>query len=380
MLVLLFTLSEYGQANTVLALAEELVSRENVQVHLCSFPEVQKRVDAIPTPTPSSSITFHPLKGPSFVRAAELHGMTSDWLPHPPSTKSSKVFKNMDYVFTMYSDEDYTSLIEEAKVVVKTLDADIIVVDTLCAFAVDACRVLDRRYIINNPTQAMDVVRMQQPWGKGFWYYPALSSGLPYPVPWKDFLLNIQILLIMIYTFATNPRMKALPASRKALGLKGGQPFMDAYYPDIDIICPAIEETDYPCVCPPNLHRFGTITVDTVPLEQSDPEMKAWLDKRKTVVIVLGTHAPCTEAMVRAFLRALLDYLPRDMQVLWKIRNKSDFEKLIEDMLGQGGEKEGGRFRIVDWITADPKAIMEHPNVACYVHHGGANSLFECCL
>ncbi|KAL0951807.1 hypothetical protein HGRIS_008474 [Hohenbuehelia grisea] len=134
--------------------------------------------------------------------------MTPDWLPHPPSTMSSKVFKNMDYVFTMYSDEDYASLIGEAKVVVKTLDADIIVVDTLCAFAVDACRVLDRRYIINNPTQAMDVVRMQQPWGKGFWHYPALYTGLPYPVPRKDFLLNIRTLMIMIYTFATNARAR----------------------------------------------------------------------------------------------------------------------------------------------------------------------------
>jgi hypothetical protein len=42
--LLLFTSSEYGQANVVLALAYELALRPNVVVHISSFAIFEKRV------------------------------------------------------------------------------------------------------------------------------------------------------------------------------------------------------------------------------------------------------------------------------------------------------------------------------------------------
>ena len=36
------------------------------------------------------------------------------------------------------------------------------------------------------------------------------------------------------------------------------------------------------------------------------------------------------------------------------------------------------RVRTVAWVDAEPAAILEHENIVAYVHHGGANSCFEC--
>ena len=74
---------------------------------------------------------------------------------------------------------------------------------------------------------------------------------------------------------------------------------------------------------------------------------------------------------------SVLTSLPKDIQVLWKLKGKHEWDALIESKLDV---KDRSRFKIVDWIVPDPNAIMSHPNILCYVHHGGANSFFECCL
>ncbi|KAL0952107.1 hypothetical protein HGRIS_008738 [Hohenbuehelia grisea] len=369
MKLLLFTLSEYGQANTVLALAEELATRPEVQaIHICSFPALCERVNTLP-----GSIQLHPLDGPTCMEAAAARGFTAESLPHQPTLKSTDVFRTFDMLLHVYGDETYLALIDQCEMLLKMLEPDLVVVDMMCHFAADACRLLNRRYIINSPVNTLDIVRMSQPWLKGLWYYPAVFSGIPYPVPLTLFISNIAISLMMIIIFMSNPGMRALPEFRAKSGLKGRHPMR--FDPNIDTICPAIEETDYPLVCPPNLHRFGPITLNAAPLYQSDPELKTWLDRRKTVVIGLGTHTIYSKDMINAFLHGLLDYLPAEMQVLWKV-GKRDWSD--EEIGAVGLDSE--RFRIVRWIISEPIAVMEHPNVVAYVHHGGANSFFECCL
>ena len=119
------------------------------------------------------------------------------------------------------------------------------------------------------------------------------------------------------------------------------------------------------------------MTLDAIPLTQSDPDLENWLDRGKTVVVSLGTHIVYNEEMVNAFLQAFLTSLPKDVQILWKLQGKRQWDALIESRLGV---EDRTRFRIVDWIVADPNTIMFHHSVICYVHHGGANSFFECCL
>ena len=62
-------------------------------------------------------------------------------------------------------------------------------------------------------------------------------------------------------------------------------------------------------------------------------------------------------------------------QIFWKLHDKAKFEHILDEELENERTKE--RFRIVDWIDADPGEVVRHNNVVARVHHGGANSYFE---
>lgn len=111
--------------------------------------------------------------------------------------------------------------------------------------------------------------------------------------------------------------------------------------------------------------------------------MAAWLDKGgegkgKTILIVLGSHFRLDEKEVRAMMAALQCVLEKrqDLQVLWKLvpydaheGAKGDLEKMVQQMKG--------RMRVVDWLKADPPALLQSGYVGAFVHHGGGNSYHE---
>ena len=66
----------------------------------------------------------------------------------------------------------YVRLCDSIKTMIEELNPDIVVVDCLMSAGFDACYSLNRRFVMNCPTPAMDIVRAHQPWLKGFWYYP----------------------------------------------------------------------------------------------------------------------------------------------------------------------------------------------------------------
>ncbi|KAF9778363.1 hypothetical protein BJ322DRAFT_495180 [Thelephora terrestris] len=57
------------------------------------------------------------------------------------------------------------------------------------------------------------------------------------------------------------------------------------------------------------------------------------------------------------------------------LAGRERFEGVIEELLANPKNQE--RFKMVDWIHADPAAVMNHPNVTESIHHGGANSYYE---
>ena len=79
--ILLLTNSEHGQAQTQLALAYELLSRPDIEVHLASFPALAPRTvevsklhgasnrDAAKSANPGKSIVFHPIEHPAWLDA-----------------------------------------------------------------------------------------------------------------------------------------------------------------------------------------------------------------------------------------------------------------------------------------------------------------------
>ena len=172
MKILLLTLSEYGQANSILALATELGQRSDLDVHVGTFAPLEKRVNSIRSRS-KSPVTFHTLRGSTYGEAAVKKGLNAITFPHPPSNKSNKALHMIGPVLVPWTDEEYLRLIQEVEQIVNSLEADTVVIDTLFSPAVDACRLSGRRYMLSSPNQTLDLVRMSQPRLRGFWYYPA---------------------------------------------------------------------------------------------------------------------------------------------------------------------------------------------------------------
>ena len=145
----------------------------------------------------------------------------------------------------------------------------------------------------------------------------------------------------------------------------------------LHIISPGIRELDYPLFIPENMGMYGPVVLDATPVEVADPELAQWLDRGKTVMMCMGTHYHYSESQVRAVINGFLGAVDHDsgLPFFWKLSGRDRFESVLEELLANPKDQE--RFRIVDWIHADPAAVMNHPNVIVSIHHGGANSYYE---
>ncbi|KAM0813740.1 putative Serine hydrolase FSH domain-containing protein [Seiridium cardinale] len=129
----------------------------------------------------------------------------------------------------------------------------------------------------------------------------------------------------------------------------------------------------------------GPLTRSTPPINDTNPELNEWLETGPTILIVLGQLALWSEARAAELakdLRILLEHgvsvggRMRQRQVLWKLRRDGSYS------LGQGSpvhsiigkEVDCDQVRITEWISPEPIDILEHPNVICYVNHGGAGA------
>jgi len=186
--------------------------------------------------------------------------------------------------------------------------------------------------------------------------------------------------LVLTYRVATSPEVSELVKYRNAHGLSGWLPMEAPYTRKRHIICPSVRELDFSLVVPDNLGLYGPIVLDTSPIEVADPDMNRWLDRGETVVMSMGTHFHYTESQVKAVIDGFLSAVSHNLntQFLWKLLDKPRFGPLIEEALKHQRDRE--KFKIVDWLVADPFSIMRHPNVIAYIHHGGANSYYEAAL
>ena len=177
----------------------------------------------------------------------------------------------------------------------------------------------------------------------------------------------------------TSEHIKPIQALRGSLGLKN----TFGLRPGVTYICPALTEIDFPfAVVPENLLLCGPIVLPFDPLEESDPVLMKWLDNGPTVLINLGSHVVSDELLAREMasaFRILLDYHDRQgsrkIQLLWKARAEGDIQNVVDEVIGK--EIKERRVKVVAWLDAEPISVLQHPNVVCTVHHGGANSFYE---
>ena len=208
-----------------------------------------------------------------------------------------------------------------------------------------------------------------------------LGTGISFPVPWSDLLKNIKAVFRFLWIIVTSPEISKLNKYRNAHGLPGRLPVLDTTRTRSDhVICAGVREIDFPLVVPDFLGLYGPIVLDTTPIETADPELNQWLGRGETVVMCMGTHFHYTESQVKAVISGFLGGINHgsNTQFLWKLPDKSKFESPIEEVLKDPRDK--ARFKIVDWLEADPASIMKHPNIVAYIHHGGANTFYEVAL
>ena len=204
-----------------------------------------------------------------------------------------------------------------------------------------------------------------------------MGTGISYSVSWKDLLLNIMASIALVWGLAMSPEVGRLAKYRHKRGLPGRSPMESGLKNPVHVICPGVRETDLPVVVPDRIGLYGPIVLDTTPVGVCDPELDRWLNRGETVLMCMGTHFHYSESQVKAVVLGFLSAVGHssDAQLLWKLPNKSEFEDFLEKVLKDPRHRD--RFRIVDWLEADPASIMKHPNVVAWVHHGGANSYFE---
>lgn len=155
---------------------------------------------------------------------------------------------------------------------------------------------------------------------------------------------------------------------------------------NVKIFLPSNSIVDFPFSNVPNhIVSCGPIIRSSVPLEQADPKLAAWLARRPTVYINLGTHVLYDDdtslnlaGAIKSLLTAAADQ-GQDLQVLWKVNrgktdNDTEYSHLYKEACN-GNEKQ--QLLIVDWLLAEPSSVLNSGHIVCSVNHGGANSYFE---
>jgi len=82
------------------------------------------------------------------------------------------MFPKIPDVLTAWSPEEYVHGVECFKEVLRSVDADVVVVEKLCAQGYDACRVLGKKMVSIAPNSLKDTVAQVQPYGFALWGIP----------------------------------------------------------------------------------------------------------------------------------------------------------------------------------------------------------------
>lgn len=219
-----------------------------------------------------------------------------------------------------------------------------------------------------------------------------MSTGYPYPIPWRLLPANIFLTLYCIYKYLSDPIRRGV--ARQLLGRTGvelrtmvdlftgggggqsvGPKILVSSWAELDFDLGTIPDHVVPC---------GPIVQVSRAVAEAEPELEAWMSRGPVIYVNLGSMCMLTEDRAVGLARGLRDFVRGDpaaerMQILWKIKKQGEYDvgpgSRLYDVLGPSIES--GSVRIVDWLVTEPMAILQSGHVRCSVHHGGANSYNE---
>ncbi|WVQ81035.1 hypothetical protein IAT38_003142 [Cryptococcus sp. DSM 104549] len=269
------------------------------------------------------------------------------------------------------SSAEYVESAQDVERLVLELAPAFSVVDHLFEVGRDALMKLDVPCLRLSPNSVKEVALEYQ--GAGAFQWPVVASGFPYPLPARLLPLNILAALTPIVLFKFDKLYKPFNTARNAAGYPGPLPMFDIHpAKPSTVLCMSSVGAEIPAILPPNVVCCGPILQASAPLEEVDKELFDWVMKRPTVMVVLGSFFLADKKYAENMLWALKALLARrpDVQVLWELQKYEELEL-------SGTDQYGDRLKIVEWLKADPLAVLKTGNVICSVNHGGSNCYHE---
>ncbi|KAI9374039.1 hypothetical protein BJX61DRAFT_532705 [Aspergillus egyptiacus] len=387
--ILFLTNSDLGQASVCLAIAHEFLMRESYEVHIASFKPLETAVielnsrAATLAQTLTTKATFHCLPGRHMVEAA------TGGVPVQDSFNAHEIgflgalraYRTLMGYIVPWTEDEYIAAYNKCVEIIRKTEPTVVVADTLLGQAIDACRNLQRQFVILSPNALKDHV--VQPRLGNLWKYPILCSGYSFPLAWWQVLPNSILAITLGFTLSKSRALQKLNERRRKEGIKGTFPLMNS--PEnkaTPMLLGSRAEIDFPSSSLENITLCGPILRPCAPIAEQCPELAKWLAQRPTVLVNLGSNVSFSETQARKFaqgLHMLFQAVP-NIQVLWKLKpNRTDKmgDWIAEALPGIISETQNGRLRIESWLPVDPFCVLQSGHVVCMVHHGGANSYNE---
>ncbi|KAJ2965287.1 hypothetical protein NQ176_g10688 [Zarea fungicola] len=229
------------------------------------------------------------------------------------------------------------------------------------------------------PNTLVDNFPHVQPRGKMFWKYPALSSGFPYPVPWKLIPLNVYLNARIIYTLLTMADVEPIRKYLRAHDVKDPVNFMGLHRPEIPWITQSTPGAMIPVdVVPANVTCTGPMVLSPAAAAETDPELVEWLMLAPTILINLGSTFTYSIAQTERMIATVERLLKQSgLQVLWKYNISPPVASEYNWQRAVKGLTDTGRVRVLSWISVDPPALLQSGHIAAFVSHGGAGGFHE---
>jgi hypothetical protein len=188
--ILLLTNIEHGESNVFLATCQALFELDpDVEVHFATYggfePCIEAVWDQVRSKHPEAKpIVFHEVKGTPGLRAVQQSlqrqnvSHTENFLPKsftvPPGiVNTPRAIHDSLRIFVPYTGPELTEIFSSIVDIIKTVDADLVVVNSLMTPGLTACYHLGVRFACLSPNAIKEFSAPLQPHGAGLWKYPA---------------------------------------------------------------------------------------------------------------------------------------------------------------------------------------------------------------
>ncbi|KAH7304098.1 family 1 glycosyltransferase [Stachybotrys elegans] len=385
--VLFLTAEASGLSNAHVAVSAALLEHyPAIEVHYASFSKLEAKIARISSLTrakyPTSGanpIYWHGLPGPGILDVFARHWGDTDGMIHDLGAKDyDRRIEDIAFTLSPWEVEEHWTIYEAITDLVDEIDPAIIILDNMLVPAKDFASNNNRRVVSVCPNGLTELIAVDQPWAAMLWKYPTPSTGIPFPVRWKDIPTNIYLHLKLVWRLLTSPM---LSSKRQYLINKGiANPFpLSFVVKDAPLLISTIPEADLPMdIMPPHVKVCGPLAIDITPAEDLE-QIAVWLKQAPTVLINLGSMFKYNEQRAAAMAGAVAQLLnEQDVQVLWKFEKLGNYNDSV--FASVRNYIDSDRLRVESWLDADPMALLRTGHIVLSVHHGGANCYQEAVL